>query len=76
MTELFLQILEQTVAGSYVILIVIALRMLLNKMPRRPMLLLWAAAALRLMVPFSLPGPLSLFPRGTDRRFIPGDILF
>lgn len=76
MTELFLQILEQTVAGSYVILIAIALRMLLNKMPRRPMLLLWAAAALRLMVPFSLPGPLSLFPPGTDRRFIPGDILF
>ncbi|MBR3556637.1 MAG: M56 family metallopeptidase, partial [Oscillospiraceae bacterium] len=47
--------------GGAVILLILPLRLLLRRAPKRFSYLLWAAAAFRLCVPASLPTPFSLF---------------
>ncbi len=76
MNEVFLMILQQSVTASYILLIAIFLRLLLKKMPRRPLLLIWAAAGIRLLFPVSLPSPFSLIPPGAEPQFIPKDIVY
>ena len=61
MEALFLRILKMSLAGSAVILLILPLRLLLRRAPKRFSYLLWAAAAFRLCVPASLPSPFSLF---------------
>ncbi|MDE7261338.1 MAG: M56 family metallopeptidase, partial [Oscillospiraceae bacterium] len=53
---------QMSFAGGLIILAVIVLRALaLNRLPKGTFLALWAVAALRLLVPFSIPSPASVY---------------
>lgn len=62
MSEVFLKILNMSIAASWLILTVILLRFLLKKAPKWIAVLLWGIVALRLAVPFSFESALSLIP--------------
>ena len=62
MSGVFLKILNISIAASWLILAVLLLRRVLKKAPRRLFCLLWALAALRLMLPFTVKSPVSLIP--------------
>ena len=57
-----MQLLQMSLAGGVMIVVITVLRALaINKVPKKTFLLLWAAALLRLLVPFSLPSRLSIY---------------
>lgn len=62
MGTVFLVLLNRSIAAGWLILAVLALRILLHKAPRQILCLLWAVAAVRLICPVSLKSPLSLIP--------------
>ena len=62
MSGIFLKVLNMSIAAGWLILAVILLRLLLKKAPKWTVCLLWALAALRLVVPFSLESIFSLIP--------------
>ena len=62
MERLFIQILNMSISAGWLILAVTAARFLLKKAPRRITALLWGLAALRLILPDSVPSALSLLP--------------
>lgn len=62
MERVFLQVLNMSLTGSYVIIAVILLRQLLRKAPKRISYALWAVALFRLVCPFSLESSVSLLP--------------
>ncbi len=64
MSGIFLKVLNMSIAAGWLILAVILLRLLLKKAPKWTICLLWALAALRLVVPFSLESIFSLIPSG------------
>lgn len=64
MGEIFLTILNRSIAAGWLILAVIALRLLLRKVPKWINCLLWGIVAVRLICPFSMESALSLIPRG------------
>lgn len=61
MESVFLQILNMSITGSYVILAVLLIRLLLRRAPRRFNFLLWAVPAFRLICPVSFESFFSLF---------------
>ncbi len=63
MGEIFLTILNRSIAAGWLILAVIALRLILRKAPKWINCLLWGIVAVRLICPFSLESVLSLIPR-------------
>ena len=63
MEAIFDAIRSVTLSGSMIILVVLALRLVLQKTPRWCLCLLWLLAFLRLILPFSLESPLSLQPQ-------------
>ena len=64
MANFFYQILEMSLRGSYVILILLLARLLLRRAPRRILSLLWLVAFFRLICPVSLSAIFSLMPSG------------
>ncbi len=62
MSDLFLNILNMSIAASWLILAVVLLRFVLKKAPKSIAVLLWGIVALRLAVPFSFESALSLIP--------------
>ena len=62
MSEIFLEILNRSIASSWIILGVLVLRLLLKKAPKWITVLLWAVVAVRLICPFSIESVLSLIP--------------
>ena len=57
-----MNLLDMSFAGGVLILAVIVLRaMALNRLPKGTFLALWAVAAARLLVPFSIPSPASIY---------------
>ena len=62
MTSVFLRIVNISFTAGWLILAVIALRLLLRKAPKWLICLLWALVALRLLIPFSIESALSLIP--------------
>ena len=62
MESLFSNILTASFHGSIVILVVILLRVLLRKAPRKFICFLWLLAGLRLLMPFEIQSSLSLQP--------------
>ncbi len=57
-----MNLLQMSFTGGVLILAVIVLRaMALNRLPKGTFLVLWAVAALRLLVPFSIPSPASVY---------------
>lgn len=65
MEELFLDVLTMSFTASYVILVVILVRLLLKKAPKSISYALWIVAAFRLAIPFSFESSFSLIPRNT-----------
>ena len=62
MERIFVEILNRSIAAGWVILAVVALRLLVRRAPRWTICLLWAVVAVRLVCPFSLESALSLIP--------------
>ena len=57
-----MNLIQMSILGGVLILAVIVLRALaLNKLPKGTFLALWAVAALRLLFPFSIPSPASVY---------------
>ncbi len=62
MTDFFLEIVNRSIAASWIILAVLVLRLLLKKAPKWITVLLWAVVAVRLICPFSIESVMSLIP--------------
>lgn len=62
MAEIFLEILNRSIAASWIVLGVIALRLLFKKAPKWIAVLLWAVVAVRLLCPFTIESVMSLIP--------------
>ncbi len=71
MSALFLKILNLTINASWLILAVIAARLLLKKAPRWISCLLWGLVAVRLLCPISLESVLSILP---SAKVVPDNI--
>ena len=70
MKDLFLTVLELALSGTWMLLAVLLARLLLKKAPRRWVLLLWALAALRLALPFSIESRTSLVPEAEPAQIV------
>lgn len=62
MAEIFLKVLNMSISVSWLILVVLVLRVLLKRAPKRLRMLLWALVGLRAVLPFSIESSLSLIP--------------
>ena len=62
MDRVFLSILNMSLTGSFVIVVILLARFLLNKAPRILSYCLWAAVGFRLIFPFSIESVFSLLP--------------
>jgi beta-lactamase regulating signal transducer with metallopeptidase domain len=71
---LFLQILNMSITASYVILFVIAVRLLLKKAPKIFSYALWSVVLFRLVSPFSFDSIFSLIPVKTQT--VPTNIMY
>ncbi|WP_409968417.1 M56 family metallopeptidase [Bengtsoniella intestinalis] len=69
--NLFVEILNLTLTGSFVILGVIVARFLMLKFPKKYSYLLWAIVLVRLLVPISWESDLSLIPTTSQPIFTP-----
>ena len=63
MNNFFTQLVRQSLTGGWIILALLLLRPLIKKLPRWISCLLWALAAVRLVMPFSLESKMSLVPQ-------------
>jgi len=75
MSELFLSVLNMSLTASYVIFIVMLVRILLKKAPKVFSYALWGVVAFRLLIPFSFESVFSLIPRNTKAVPIYHDII-
>lgn len=73
MAELFNTLLEMSLRGSYIILVLLIVRLLTRRAPRRFTCLLWLVAFFRLICPVSISSFFSLVPR--EETFAPPQIL-
>lgn len=62
MTELFLAVLDRSVIGCYVILVILLIRILFRYSPKRFSYLLWMIAFLALILPIDLVSDFSVRP--------------
>lgn len=62
MSGIFLMLLNLSISASWLVLVVLALRLVLKRAPKWVNVLLWGMVALRLMLPFSIESALSLIP--------------
>ncbi len=62
MSELFLRIVNMSIAASWIVLAILVLRSLLKKAPKWISVLLWGLVAIRLICPFSIESMFSLIP--------------
>lgn len=62
MNDLFISLLNRSVSAGWLILTVLALRLVLKKAPKWSRILLWGLVGLRLVCPFSLKSVFSLLP--------------
>ncbi len=74
MTEMFLTIFNMSLTASYVILIILILRLLLKRAPKVISYALWSVAAFRLLCPISFESLFSLIPINTT--IIPQNIAY
>ena len=61
MENMFLKILNMSLTGGYVILAVMALRLVLKRFPKKYSFALWLVAAYRLVCPVSIRSVFSIF---------------
>ena len=76
MSKIFLNVLNMSLTASYVILIVILVRLLLKKAPKYISYTLWIVVAFRLIIPFTLESSYSLMPSKSNVDYIPHDIIY
>ena len=76
MGKLFLSVLNMSITASYVILIVVLIRLMLKRAPKIISYALWSVVAFRLLVPFSFKSIYSLLPRKTSTVPIPNGITY
>lgn len=62
MRELFVNVLNVSLSGSIVIVVIQLLRLVMRKVPKKYICLLWLLAGLRLLMPFSIESSFSLQP--------------
>lgn len=62
MAAVFLKLLNLSISASWLVLAVLALRLVLRRAPKWVNVLLWGMVALRLVLPFSVESALSLIP--------------
>ncbi len=62
MSDIFLKLLNMSLAASWLIVIVAILRLIARKTPRWIICLLWGLVAIRLIFPFSFESPVGLVP--------------
>lgn len=62
MTAPFIKLLNMSITAGWIVLAVMALRLLLRKMPKRFTCMLWALVGIRLLFPFSVESVFSLIP--------------
>jgi len=62
MSNLFITLINMSIAAGWLILVVVVLRLLLKKAPRWISCVLWALVGIRLICPFSPESALSLIP--------------
>lgn len=62
MGDIFLKLLNMSITAGWLVLAVLAVRLLFRKMPRWICCLLWGVVAIRLLVPFSIESVFSLQP--------------
>lgn len=62
MDKLFIQVLNLSIAGSWMILAVLLLRLILKRAPKAIVCALWLLVGLRLLLPVSIESALSLIP--------------
>lgn len=75
MDKVFLDILNLSITASYVIICILLIRLPMKKLPKIFSYSLWIVAGVRLVLPFSLKGAFSLFPKNMNTKPIPGDIM-
>lgn len=73
MTEVFLKLLNMSIAAGWLILVVIILRVLLKRVPKWTRFILWAFVAVRLVCPFSFESVFSLIP---SAETVPQEIMY
>ena len=61
MSKLFLKIFQMSIAASYVILVVLLLRLFLKRAPKKFSYLVWSVVAFRLICPFTVRSVFSIF---------------
>lgn len=76
MIDLFLSVLNMSLKASYVILVVMLIRLLFKKAPKFISYAIWGVVAFRLIIPFSFESILSIMPKITNTNPIPRDIVF
>ena len=62
MSEAFLKVVNMSISAGWLVLAVLALRLILKKAPNWVNVLLWGIVAIRLICPFSIESALSLIP--------------
>ena len=62
MSEAFLRIVNMSISAGWLVLAVLALRLILKKSPKWVNVLLWGIVALKLICPVSIESALSLIP--------------
>lgn len=70
MAEVFIRLLGMSLTASYLILAVIVVRVLLKRVPKKTICMLWGLAAIRLVLPFSLESTFSLLPNVHTARLV------
>lgn len=73
MDAVFLTLLNQSIAASWLVWAILCLRFPLKKAPKALRCILWALVAIRLVCPFSLESALSLIP---SAQTVPPDIVY
>ena len=62
MSELFLTVVNMSISASWIVLAVLALRLLFKKAPKWITVALWGIVAVRLVCPFAIESAISLIP--------------
>ena len=69
MTELFIRLLQISLSASWLVMLVVVLRLLLRRWPRWVFPVLWSLVGVRLLFPVSIVSRLSLVPQVSSIRF-------
>ncbi len=72
LSDLFLKLANMSISASWLVLVVLVLRLALKRAPRWLSVLLWGIVGVRLALPVSISSPLSLLP---SAQTIPASIL-